>query len=121
MGACPVDVAEGSKERASVAFPHEMHMESYDCEVCHHKYDSNKNNILDIDSLEEGNPGIMCASCHDSNNKINTREAYHRLCIGCHDAKAQNNQALVPTLCNECHKPESMVSIEYDMIIKGQK
>ena len=120
MGACPIDKIGCSKERESVPFPHEIHMESYDCEICHHVYDENKNNVVDTMELYEGNPDIMCSSCHASDNKINTQEAFHRQCMGCHIQAATMDQAAVPTLCNDCHRPESMVLTEYDMIIRGQ-
>ena len=40
--ACPAR----HKQRLPVAFPHDMHMESFDCETCHHDYDDKKNNVL---------------------------------------------------------------------------
>ncbi|MCD4744525.1 MAG: cytochrome c family protein [Desulfobacteraceae bacterium] len=120
MCACPIDHGECSKGREPVSFPHDMHMESYDCEVCHHAYDENKNNVLDVDELYSDNPDIMCSSCHASENKINTQEAFHQQCIGCHNEEATLGQAEVPTMCRDCHYSESHASTEYDMIIKGQ-
>ena len=120
MGACPIDKIECSKKREPVGFPHEMHMESYDCEVCHHVYDENKNNVIDTMELYEDNPDIMCSSCHASDNTINTQEAFHRKCLGCHNEEATMGQAAIPTMCNDCHRPESEFLNEYDMIIRGQ-
>ena len=120
MCVCPVDNGECSNGREQVAFPHDMHMDSYDCETCHHAYDKNKENVLDVDELYSENPDIMCASCHDSNNKINTQEAFHRQCIGCHNEESALGQAVVPTMCNECHSSESLASKEYDMIFGRQ-
>jgi len=113
--ACPAK----HKQRFPVAFPHDMHMESYDCEDCHHEYDDQKNNVLDSAELYSGNPDIKCSSCHDSDNKIQTRQAFHRLCIGCHDKNAKMNQPTGPAMCNECHRPEAEAPTEYEMIIRG--
>ena len=102
-------------------FPHDMHMESYDCEICHHVFDEDKNNVLDIDELYDDNPDIMCSSCHDSDNKITTQEAFHQQCIGCHNEEKTIGQAEVPTMCNECHSSGTLISTEYDMVIKRTK
>ncbi len=113
--ACPAK----HKQRFPVAFPHDMHMESFDCEACHHDYDDKKNNVLDTMELYSGNEDIMCSSCHASDNKINTQEAFHRQCIGCHNEEATMNKAVAPIMCNECHRPEAMTPTEHEMIIRG--
>ena len=117
--AFPVDPSEWDTQRDPVAFPHEMHMENFDCEDCHHEYDDQKNNGLDLSELYSGNPDIKCSSCHDSDNKIQTWQAFHRLCIGCHNQTAKMNQPTGPTMCNECHRPEAEAPTEYEMIIRG--
>lgn len=121
MGLCPVDNGRCSEERESVPFPHDMHMDFYDCETCHHIYDENKENTLDPMELDNGGTNVQCSSCHDLNNKINTQEAFHRQCMGCHNEVAVLGQNIVPTACKECHRSESMVFTEYDMIIKGRR
>ncbi len=121
MCACPIDKGECDKGRKPVPFPHEMHMESFDCEECHHIYDEDKNNVLDIDELYSDNPDILCSSCHNSEHKINTQEAFHRQCIGCHNEEATLGQAFVPTACNECHRSVPVDSTEYDVIIRGKR
>lgn len=114
-----IDHSGSGMQRDPVAFPHEMHMATFDCEDCHHVYDDQKNNGLDSSELYSGNPDIKCSSCHDSGNKIQTRQAFHRLCIGCHNETAKMNQPTGPTMCNDCHRPEAQAPEEYEMIIRG--
>lgn len=106
------------KQRFPVAFPHDMHTESYDCETCHHEYDDEKNNVIDISELYSGNEDIMCDSCHTSETTIDTRRAYHRQCLRCHDKEVTVNQAAAPTMCNECHRPSSLTPTEDEIIIR---
>ena len=123
MHTCPATTAacvdQGYKQRFPVAFPHDMHRKSYDCEVCHHEYDAEKNNVIDPMELYSGNEDIMCASCHTSETTIDTRRAYHRQCLRCHDYEVMMNHASAPTMCNECHRPAAMNSPEHEMIIRG--
>jgi len=120
---CPANTAACAKhehkQRLPVAFPHDMHMENYDCEECHHVYDENKNNIVDTMELYSDNPDIMCSSCHASNSKINTQEAFHRQCIGCHNKEAAIDEATGPIMCNGCHHHAVDASMDDDLIIKG--
>ena len=110
---------QSHKHRFPVAFPHDMHMESYDCEECHHEYDDEKNNVIDTMELYSGNEDIMCSSCHTSETTIDTRRAYHRQCLGCHDKEIAMNQAAAPTMCNECHRPSALTPTEDEIIIRG--
>ncbi|MEX1302369.1 MAG: cytochrome c3 family protein, partial [Desulfotignum sp.] len=55
----------GENNRGPVIFDHELHMFEFDCLDCHHVME-NGENILDEADLEEGNPDILCSSCHDS-------------------------------------------------------
>jgi hypothetical protein len=123
MHTCPLNSAacikQSHKQRFPVAFPHDMHMESYDCEVCHHKYDDEKNNVIDTMELYSGNEDIMCASCHTSETTIDTRLAYHRQCIRCHEKEVMMNQVAAPTMCNECHRPSALTPTEEKIIIRG--
>ena len=89
--------------RPPVLFPHELHMNGYDCFDCHHDYDESGNNILDDYALEEGNPDILCGACHSENNAIETREAFHRQCMGCHERFTFKKRPTGPVLCGECH------------------
>ncbi len=81
---------------------HDQHMENQDCLECHHKYE-NGENILDAGDLEEGDPEILCASCHNNKVKYNLQRAYHRQCMGCHDRLSAANMKTGPSLCGECH------------------
>ena len=90
------------KQRAAVTFPHELHMGEYDCLTCHHKYQDGEN-ILDEDELEEGNPAIRCATCHNSAARTGLRDAFHRQCIGCHRKLRIAGETTGPELCGECH------------------
>lgn len=92
----------GTKNRGPVAFPHELHMETFECLDCHHVME-NGENILDESDLEEGEPDILCASCHTSQSKIKTKEAFHYQCIKCHDKYRLTQEDTGPTLCGECH------------------
>jgi hypothetical protein len=53
--------------------------------------------------LEEGNPAIRCASCHDLGSRIDLKRAYHFQCMGCHRRMRISRQATGPELCGECH------------------
>jgi len=96
----------GSKERSSVDFPHEKHMQmDKGCTACHHDY-RGKINILKLESLSEGNPATRCITCHGKYGKARERhhlmQAYHRLCIGCHSASRG------PVLCGQCHDSQGV-------------
>ncbi len=81
---------------------HDLHMESQECMACHHKYEDGEN-VLDEGELEEDNPNIRCASCHNDTTKIDLQEAYHRQCMGCHNELSDKDQKTGPSLCGECH------------------
>ncbi len=81
---------------------HDMHMDSYECLTCHHRYE-NGENVLDESELEEGNPDISCSACHNSEAKIELREAFHGQCIECHDRHNDQEGGSLPILCGECH------------------
>jgi len=90
------------KERPAVNFPHERHLANLECLDCHHRYE-NGENVLDEDTLEEGNAAIRCASCHNSNSRLGLRHAYHRLCIGCHAKMGKDRKKTGPRTCGKCH------------------
>lgn len=91
------------KQRPAVTFPHEVHMAGdLSCTDCHHQY-SNGENVLDENELEEGNPDIRCATCHDRETRINIRQAFHRQCVGCHARTQKEGKTSGPRLCGECH------------------
>ena len=117
LAACPVKQENCPNQRPPVAFPHDMHMSSFDCLDCHHVYDKAHNNILDPMELYAGNPHAKCASCHDSNHRINRQEAFHQQCIRCHlDFGRTGDAAGGPSLCGECHQTAGQTS-DFVMIL----
>lgn len=92
----------GEKNRGAVEFPHELHMEEFECLDCHHIME-NGQNILDESDLEEDDPAVLCSSCHNSQSKIEKKEAFHYQCMGCHNNYSLTPEATGPTLCGGCH------------------
>jgi hypothetical protein len=95
----------GHRQRPPVQFLekyHDLHMEDQDCLECHHKYE-NGENILDEGDLEEGDPEILCSSCHNNNVKYDLQQAFHRQCMDCHDRLSAAKMKTGPSLCGECH------------------
>jgi len=71
--AVAADTVVMKAKNGDVTFNHKAHSASGDCKVCH----------------GEGTPGKLTLG----------KDAAHKLCKGCHDAKKQG-----PTKCGECHK-----------------
>jgi c(7)-type cytochrome triheme protein len=92
----------GKKERPAVSFPHGMHMNFLECTDCHHRYEKGEN-VLDEDTLEEGNAAIRCGSCHNLNNRLGLQRAFHTSCTGCHRRMVGENGARGPRTCGGCH------------------
>jgi len=92
-----------SKSRSSVKFDHGGHMaiEGVSCTDCHHRFVNGKN-VLNSDELTGDNKTIYCSNCHSDDS--NLKNAYHRLCIRCHQAMIKNSKRTGPRLCGECHK-----------------
>jgi c(7)-type cytochrome triheme protein len=93
-------------QRSAVTFSHDLHMGLYECLDCHHDY-QNGANALDEDTLEEGNPDIRCAACHNDQADLDRQTAYHRQCMGCHIDTRKDGEASGPEMCGACHLPES--------------
>jgi c(7)-type cytochrome triheme protein len=89
-------------QRTAVVFPHDLHMGLYECLDCHHDYKEGVN-VLDEDTLEEGNPDIRCAACHNDQADVDRQKAYHRQCMGCHIDTRKAGDASGPELCGACH------------------
>lgn len=79
---------------------HEMHMDSYECLTCHHRYEDDEN-VLDESELEEGDGDVRCVSCHHPARAL--RQAFHNQCIGCHDTQNDTESLSLPVLCGDCH------------------
>ena len=92
-------------QRTAVVFSHDLHMGVYDCLDCHHDYKDGIN-VLDEDTLEEGNPEIRCSTCHNDNSELDRQKAYHRQCMGCHIDTRKAGQASGPEMCGACHLAE---------------
>jgi hypothetical protein len=92
------------RQRPGVVFPHESHMENYDCLDCHHQYEAGEN-VLDEDELYTENDAILCASCHSGSGRLTIRQAYHFQCIGCHIDVRKSGENSGPELCGNCHTP----------------
>ncbi|BCR03304.1 c-type cytochrome [Desulfuromonas versatilis] len=74
---------ELSTQRGRVNFTHRQHLQwAKSCEICHHR------------GVDAGS----CRACHEADPLApNSRDAFHKLCIGCHKHKSG------PTGCNDCH------------------
>ncbi|MEZ4551217.1 MAG: cytochrome c3 family protein [Desulfobacterales bacterium] len=114
---CPIEECGRNGLRERVGFPHEAHIVLYDCLVCHHVYDDQRNNILDPGELYEDNPDIRCIACHKPNAAIGPMRAFHRQCIGCHNEESAAGRSSGPNMCSECHRPQETIPPDYEMII----
>ena len=90
------------KRRSVVRFPHGLHMENYDCQDCHHKYE-NGENVLDAEELEEGNPAALCSTCHGLTTNCDLHKAFHCLCLDCHVKESKSGANTGPRQCKGCH------------------
>lgn len=93
--------AYSSKNRSTVYFSHDNHMETLECLDCHHDYQNGKN-VLDEDELEEGG-SARCDACHSKGASIELKTAYHRQCMGCHRQINKQENAGLPITCWDCH------------------
>jgi len=91
------------KRRPPVTFPHELHMERFECLDCHHRYEKGKN-VLDESELEEGSPAAKCSTCHSLKNKCDLKNAFHRQCLNCHVNNKVPGEPTGPRMCVGCHK-----------------
>lgn len=97
---------EVSVQRTPVMFSHDLHMGLYECLDCHHDMKDGAN-VLDEDDLEEGNPDIQCATCHNDQASLDRQKAYHRQCMGCHIDNRKAGDVSGPEMCGACHLPVS--------------
>jgi len=78
----------------SVGFDHKGHGEKVrECRTCHHRDTA----IL----------GQRCSGCHGSregSTKVGLKQAYHKMCLGCHGRGKQG-----PQKCTGCHTGENPV------------
>ncbi|HEY7910942.1 MAG TPA: cytochrome c3 family protein [Blastocatellia bacterium] len=94
------------------------------CAVCHHRRSADDPSKPDAIDLTDLNQFQKCSNCHreegDRRNfydqegfELSSREAYHRLCAGCHishnragSALAQASFKRAPVRCGDCHDRE---------------
>ena len=94
-----IDTATG--QRSGVAFPHTLHMDTYECLDCHHDYQDGINVLDEGDLAEDGS--AACGACHYKGAKIQLKQAYHRQCMGCHRTLNQQDDGALPITCRDCH------------------
>src|SRR5512138_253997 len=93
------------------------------CVICHHRRDTTDPTRPDTTDVADRKQFQNCKACHKVDEAdpaqfvdregyiLNAREAYHRLCVGCHmDKKDQVDRGeykivdRLPLRCSECHK-----------------
>ena len=99
--------------------------EAASCVVCHHRRDTTDPSRPDVTDVTDPKQFQKWTNCHKPEGdplnfvdqqgyELNTREAYHRLCIGCHVTKKE--MALkqvykiaksIPGNCGQCHDREA--------------
>ena len=82
--------AFGTLSRPPVQFPHQLHvsLDGMRCASCHHHSGAGKSSI-------------RCAGCHVG--RLEIRNAFHRSCVGCHDAAQSRGVPTGPRTCGQCH------------------
>ena len=82
--------AFGTRSRPPVQFPHQLHvsLDGMRCASCHHHSGAGKSSI-------------RCAGCHVG--RLEIRNAFHRSCVGCHDAAQSRGGPTGPRTCGQCH------------------
>jgi Class III cytochrome C family len=87
------------------------------CVACHHRRDVSDPSRPDTTDITDPKQFQSCKNCHrgegDPQNfydrdgyELSSREAYHRLCVGCHMDNAKGGYAIkqkLPLKCGECH------------------
>jgi class III cytochrome C family protein len=91
------------------------------CIVCHHRRDVTDPSQPDVSDVTDPKQFQSCGNCHrqegDPKNfydregyELSSREAYHRLCVGCHmDNSRAGYRATdrLPLKCGECHQRDA--------------
>src|ERR1700752_2663622 len=87
------------------------------CVVCHHRRDTSDPSRPDTTDITDPKQFQSCRNCHRSEGdpqnfydrdgfELSSREAYHRLCVGCHMDNARGGYSIkqkLPLKCGECH------------------
>ena len=87
--------AKGAEKKPVVTFSHVKHAEvAPDCKTCHHTWKG------------EGDLA-KCSECHlakKDGKKLDSKNAAHKTCRGCHRAMKKAEKKTGPTPCKGCHK-----------------
>src|SRR5262245_16709292 len=104
------------------------------CVVCHHRRDTADPSKADVTDVTDIKQFQKCSACHrtegDSRNfydregyELSNREAYHRLCVGCHMAKSElvsrglyRAGEKIPLKCADCHDREGTFAAKTEMM-----
>lgn len=87
------------------------------CVACHHRRDVSDPSRPDKTDISDSKQFQSCRNCHRSEGdpqnfydrdgyELSSREAYHRLCVGCHMDNAKGGYSVkqkLPLKCGECH------------------
>ncbi|OGP69094.1 MAG: hypothetical protein A2169_02660 [Deltaproteobacteria bacterium RBG_13_47_9] len=94
------DVIEFNPKYGKVTFTHKKHVDlKLDCKKCHHTWKAGETT------------GKLCKDCHKANKDaskkdgggIESKDAYHKDCKGCHDEAKKAKKPAGPTGCTQCH------------------
>lgn len=87
------------------------------CVACHHRRDVSDPSRTDTTDITDPKQFQSCKNCHRSEGdpqnfydrdgfELSSREAYHRLCVGCHMDNSKGGytvRRMLPLKCSECH------------------
>ncbi len=95
-----------ARKKKPALFPHRMHQEVWDCEVCHHGMDAEGNQTPYAAGMEVQH----CVTCHNpkmKNKKLSSlMKAAHVRCKGCHKQLVAEGSVAGPIgKCSGCHDP----------------
>ncbi len=95
------------------------------CVVCHHRIDKENPNAPDVTDVSNKKQFQKCSECHHEEGnpqnfvdregyELNSREAFHRLCVGCHmqkndeaargEYRIKSSTGKIPLKCADCHR-----------------
>jgi len=106
IGSVVSAIEPGPSGRVPACFPHDRHMEAVEsCNACHHRYE-NGENVMDEAELDGGD-AMRCNTCHTDTASLDSRQAFHRMCIQCHRNLDKQGMETGPRTCGTCH-PKSV-------------
>ena len=104
LGPAVIKMQTARKKKPAI-FPHRIHQESWECEVCHHGRDAEGKQTPYV----EGMVIQHCPTCHNlkmPNKKLNSfMKSAHARCKGCHKKLVEEGEVHGPIgKCTGCHK-----------------